>query len=280
MSVSLTEGALSGFREFLTCSEKSENTLQKYLRDAKTFLSFLQNRPVSKEITVAYKERLIGLYAVSSVNSMLAALNAFLEFTGAPGCKVKPLRTQRALFASEDRQLSRKNYEKMIALAKARGKDRLRMAMQTLCNTGVRISELPFITAEAVRQGRAAVSCKGKIREIFIHDELRQMLLAYIKDKGIRSGPVFVTKTGKPVNRSNLWREMRALSRGADVDQQKVFPHNLRHLFARTYYRLKKDIARLADILGHSNIQTTRVYIMTSGSEYRRELGGLGLLVT
>ena len=269
---------LSLFEQFLIKEEKSRNTVEKYIRDANTFLAFADGQAVSKELTLAYKERLTGLFAISSINSMLAALNTFLDFLGFGDCKVKPLKTQRRLFASEDKQLSQEAYEKMIALAKKEGKERLCIVMQTLCNTGIRISELAYITAEAVQTGKVTVNCKGKIREIFIHDQLRELLLDYIRKNGIKTGSLFVTRNGKSLDRSNLWREMRELSRRADVDKEKVFPHNLRHLFARTYYQLKKDIARLADVLGHSNIQTTRIYIQTSGSEYRSELAGLGLM--
>ena len=276
----LNAETLSLFGQFLIKEEKSRNTVEKYIRDANTFLSFAYGQAVSKELTLAYKERLIGLFAISSINSMLAALNTFLDFLGFGDCKVKPLKTQRRLFASEDKQLSQEAYEKMIALAKKEGKERLCIVMQTLCNTGIRISELAYITVEAVQAGKVTVNCKGKIREIFIHDQLRELLLGYIRKTGTRTGSVFVTRNGKSLDRSNLWREMRELSRRADVDKEKVFPHNLRHLFARTYYQLKKDIARLADVLGHSNIQTTRIYIQTSGNEYRSELAGLGLMGT
>ena len=278
--MAINADTLSLFEQHLRGEEKSKNTVQKYLHDANTFLLFSNGREISKELTIAYKEQLVRLLAVSSVNSMLAALGTFLDFLGFGDCKVKPLKTQRRIFASEDKQLTQEAYEKMITLAKREGKDRLCAIMQTLGNTGIRISELSYITAEAVRQGKVTVNCKGKIREIFIHNKLQKLLLKYIKTHNIQSGSVFVTKSGKPVDRSNLWREMQELSCRAEVDKQKAFPHNLRHLFARTYYKLKKDIVRLSDILGHSNIQTTRIYIMTSGNEYRRELAGLGLVVT
>ena len=276
----MEKGALEAFCQHLIREEKSKNTIQKYTHDVTLFMEFLRGRPVNKEVTAAYKERLLSLYAVSSANSMLAAMNTFLEFLGLADCKVRPYKLQRRLFSNEDKELSFTHYKKMIELARADGNDRLLTLMQTLCNTGIRISELPYITAEAVRAGRATVKCKGKIREIFIHKELQKMLIGYAGRHGIISGPVFVTRTGKPVDRSNVWREMQKLSRRAKVDRACVFPHNLRHLFARTYYKAKKDIARLADILGHSNIQTTRIYIATTGKQYRRELAGLGLLIT
>ena len=276
----LSPATLCLFKEHLESEEKSKNTVQKYRHDAEIFLIFLQGRQVSKEMTLAYKERLIGLYAISSVNSMLAALNAFLDFLGLADCKVKPLKMQRRLFTREEKELSCGEYEKIIALGQRKKQDRLCMVIQTLCNTGIRISELPFITAEAVRAGRVTVNCKGKVREIFIHHQLQKLLMEYIEKNGIQTGSVFVTRNGKPIDRSNLWREMKELSKKANIEKGKVFPHNLRHLFARTYYKLKKDIVKLADILGHSNIQTTRIYTMTSGNEYRRELAGLGLLVS
>jgi len=276
----LNESTLAKFQEHLMYQEKSGNTIQKYSHDIRTFLSFLNGRLACKEIALAYKEYLTELYAVASVNSMLAALNTFMEFVGFNDCKVKPLKVQRRLFAHSDRQLTRESYEKMVALARREGKDRLCMLMQTLCNTGIRISELPYITVDAVNRGRVTVNCKGKIREIFIHKQLQLLLIDYIQRQKIVKGSVFVTRNGKPIHRCNVWKEMQSLSFRAHVKKEKVFPHNLRHLFAYTYYKAKKDIAKLADILGHSNIQTTRIYTMTSGIEHRRELAGLGLLIT
>ena len=260
------ENALSAFEQYLRREEKSRATTQKYLRDVRCFGSFLGERALSKEETIAYKEMLTARYAPASVNSMLIALNGFLRFIGRQDCCVRLLKIQRQIFCNEERELTKQELHRLVDAA---GNTRLSLVIQTICGTGIRVSELQYITVAAVRDGKAVVNCKNKTRVIFIPAPIQKMLRAYIKKTGRKAGPVFVTKNGKPLDRSNIWRDMQALCRRADVSPKKVFPHNLRHLFARTFYALKKDIVRLADLLGHSSINTTRIYTMETGTRHR-----------
>ena len=258
--------AIRRFEQHLIAEEKSTATIEKYRRDIHSFFMFLGDRRISKEETVAYKEYLAGRYAPASVNSMLIALNCFLRFSGMPECCVKPLKIQRQIFCSEDKELTRQELHRLV---KAAGNTRLSLVIQTICGTGIRVSELQYITAEAVREGKAVVNCKNKTRVIFIPASLRKQLKAYMKKSGVTAGAVFVTRNGKPLNRRNIWRDMKALCRRAGVAPNKVFPHNLRHLFARTFYSVEKDIVRLADLLGHSSINTTRIYTLETGDKHR-----------
>lgn len=258
--------AIRRFEQHLIAEEKSAATIEKYRRDVRGFFTFLGDRRISKEETVAYKEYLAGRYAPASVNSMLIALNCFLRFIGMPDCCVKPLKIQRQIFCSEDKELTRQELHRLV---KAAGDTRLSLVIQTICGTGIRVSELQYITAEAVREGKAVVNCKNKTRVIFIPASLQKQLKAYMKKTGITAGAVFVTRSGKPLNRRNIWRDMKALCRRAGVASNKVFPHNLRHLFARTFYSVEKDIVRLADLLGHSSINTTRIYTLETGDKHR-----------
>lgn len=258
--------AIRRFEQHLIAEEKSAATIEKYRRDVRGFFMFLGDRRISKEETVAYKEYLAGRYAPASVNSMLIALNCFLRFIGMPDCCVKPLKIQRQIFCSEDKELTRQELHRLV---KAAGDTRLSLVIQTICGTGIRVSELQYITAEAVREGKAVVNCKNKTRVIFIPASLQKQLKAYMKKSGVTAGAVFVTRNGKPLNRRNIWRDMKALCRRAGVAPNKVFPHNLRHLFARTFYSVEKDIVRLADLLGHSSINTTRIYTLETGDKHR-----------
>lgn len=258
--------AIRRFEQHLIAEEKSTATIEKYRRDIHSFFMFLGDRRISKEETVAYKEYLAGRYAPASVNSMLIALNCFLRFSGMPECCVKPLKIQRQIFCSEDKELTRQELHRLV---KAAGDTRLSLVIQTICGTGIRVSELQYITAEAVREGKAVVNCKNKTRVIFIPASLQKQLKAYMKKSGIIAGAVFVTRNGKPLNRRNIWRDMKALCKRAGVAPNKVFPHNLRHLFARTFYSMEKDIIRLADLLGHSSINTTRIYTLETGDKHR-----------
>ena len=258
--------AIRRFEQHLIAEEKSAATVEKYRRDIRSFFMFLSDRRISKEETVAYKEYLAGRYAPASVNSMLIALNCFLRFSGMPDCCVKPLKIQRQIFCSEDKELTRQELHRLV---KAAGDTRLSLVIQTICGTGIRVSELQYITAEAVREGKAVVSCKNKTRVIFIPASLQKQLKAYMKKSGVTAGAVFVTRSGRPLNRRNIWRDMKALCRRAGVASNKVFPHNLRHLFARTFYSVEKDIVRLADLLGHSSINTTRIYTLETGDKHR-----------
>lgn len=266
------------FEEYLYAEERSCNTIEKYIRDIRFFRGRLQGGNVDKSALVKYKKELCERYAAKSVNSMLSSVNAFFVFMGWYDLKVKTLKIQRRIFSDKSKELSKPEYERLLAAAKNRKNKRLYYLMQTVASTGLRVSEIKYVTCEAVRQGQAVINCKGKIRQIFLPKKLCKMLLSYIKERNIKSGSVFVTKTGKPLDRSHIWKMLKSLCEAAGVSRDKVFPHNLRHLFARTFYSLQKDIVRLADILGHSNIETTRIYTMESGAEHRKLLQKLGLL--
>lgn len=250
----------------LEADEKSSATIEKYGRDIRCFLRFLEARTLRKEETLAYKVKLSETYAPASVNSMLTPLNGFLKFLDRRDCCVKLLKVQKQIFSKEEKELTKAEY---LRLVEAAGDRRIGYVLRTICGTGIRISELKYVTAEAVRNGKAVVNCKKKVRYIFFPKELRKILLTYMKRRGIREGAVFVTGSGKNLDRSNVWREMKTLCKKAKVSGEKVFPHNLRHLFARTFYRLEKDIVRLADLLGHSSVNTTRIYTMESGKLHR-----------
>jgi site-specific recombinase XerD len=256
---------VNDFKFFLTEEEKSEATIEKYIRDVRFFGEFISTREITKQEVMEYKKNLIESYAPASVNSMLVSLNCFLHFIERPDCCVKLLKIQRQMFVSEKKELTAAEYRRLL---KAVQGTRLELVIQTICETGIRVSELKYITVEAVEQGRATVDCKNKTRVIFIPSPLRKILLQYIKKSGIEAGSVFVTKTGKPLNRSNIWRDMKALCEKANVTPDKVFPHNLRHLFARTFYSIERDIVRLADLLGHSSINTTRIYTIETGRQH------------
>lgn len=276
----LNETIIADFGKYLRLEEKSAHTVEKYLRDVRHFFAFADTKTIGKEITLAYKQHLLESgYAVRSVNSMLASLNSLLCWLGWHECRVKALKTQKQIFCSEENELSKAEYLRLVQAANRRGNERLSLILQCICSTGIRVSELKFITAEAARVGRAIVSCKGKTRAVFLVKELQKKLLRYMAQQKIRTGCIFVTRSGRPIDRTNIWREMKALCAEADVKQGKVFPHNLRHLFARVFYALEKDIAKLADILGHSSINTTRIYIVSSGTEHRRRMEHMHLLV-
>lgn len=275
----VTNSMLGSFKKFLTADEKSNATLEKYMRDVHHFANFANERLLDKALILEYKSYLEQEYAVRSANSMLAALNALLRFAGWHDLCVKQFKVQKDAYCSEEKELTKAEYTSLIRAAESKKNERLSLVVQTICGTGIRVSELQCITVEAARKGEAIVSCKGKTRKIFIVVALRKKLLRYAAAQGIQSGIIFVTKTGKPLNRSNIWREMKALCEDAGVSPEKVFPHNLRHLFARTFYSIEKDIAKLADILGHSNINTTRIYIITTGAEHQRRMENMRLII-
>lgn len=260
---------LSAFNQYLISEEKSAATVEKYLRDVRSFAEFLADREVSKEETIAYKEYLTQQYAPASVNSMLVALNGFLRFLGKPDCSVRLLKIQRQIFCREEKELTEPEYQRLV---KAAGDTQLSFILQTICGTGIRISELQSITVEAVRVGKAVVNCKNKTRVIFIPAPLQKILKQYIRKTGLKAGSVFISQNGKPLDRSSVWRQMKRLCKKANVPPEKVYPHNLRHLFARIFYRIKKDIVRLADILGHSSINTTRIYTLETGQRHLNDL--------
>ena len=279
-TIIIDETMVEMFKEHLRLEEKSENTIEKYIRDVKAFSSYVNGRTVTKEITIEYKQTLLEKgFAVRSINSMIASLNSFFLFIGKTDLIIKTIKEQRQLFCSEDKELSKEEYTRLVNAAKSKGNWRLSLIIQTICGTGIRVSELKYITVEAVERGEAVVLCKGKRRSVFIVKALQKKLMRYIKEQKIKTGSVFVTKTGKPINRTNIWRDMKNLCKEADVNPQKVFPHNLRHLFARVFYGIEKDIAKLADILGHSSINTTRIYIISTGSEHRQRMEGMRLVV-
>ena len=260
---------ISRFKQYLLTEEKGSVTVEKYLRDVRCFYSFLDNRAISKEETIAYKEHLTQQYAPASVNSMQVALNCFLRFIGKTDCCVKQLKIQRQIFCGEEKELTQSEYQLLVKAAKT---TRLSLVIQTICSTGIRVSELQYITVEAVRVGKAVVNCKNKTRVIFIPMSIQKLLKTYIKKSGVTAGSVFVTRSRKPLNCRNIWRDMKALCEQAGVSPDKVSPHNLRHLFARTFYSVDKDIVRLADLLGHSSVDTTRIYTRETGSEHRHRL--------
>ena len=275
----ITNSMIGDFANYLRSDEKSDNTIEKYLRDVRAFTVFTEAREISKTVVMEFKTSLVKNYEFTSANSMIAAVNAFLRFMGWMDCCIKQFKVQKKAFCSEEKELTKAEYIRLVNTAKLKGNERLNLILQTICGTGIRVSELQFITVEAVRKGEAVVSCKNKTRTVFIVRELQKKLLSYIKTKGITTGCIFITKSGKPMSRCNIWREMKALCEQAGVSPDKVFPHNLRHLFARTFYGIEKDIAKLADILGHSSINTTRIYIITTGAEHKRKMENMRLII-
>jgi site-specific recombinase XerD len=274
----ITEKRLCAFRRYLAEEEKSEITIAKYLQDIRQFWKWNKEQPVTKEVVIRYKEALVSQgYAVRSINSKLASLNSLLTFCGWTDCKVKNLRMQRQIFCPQERELTREEYRRLLQVAEKQ--PRLHLLLQTICGTGIRVSELQYFTVEAVSRGQVTVQCKNKIRTIFVPRKLKQKLLRYAGEQRITSGPIFVTRSGQPLHRSNIWAQMKKLCGAAKVEQSKVFPHNLRKLFAKIYYSAEKDIAKLSDILGHSSINTTRIYIMSTGDEHQRQIERLGLVI-
>ena len=268
------------FRNYLLGEERSAATIEKYGRDVLAFLSWLSDcEEISKEVVVGYKQAIIGKYKTTSANSMLVSVNRFLDFIGKKDFQVKLFKIQRNPFRKKDKELTKEDYNRLILAAKAKSSSRLFLMIQAICSTGIRVSEHRFITREALERGRITIYNKGKERVVFLPKKLKKCLLQYCRQNGIYSGPVFVTKNGTPVNRCNVWAEMKALCKEAGVSPEKVFPHNLRHLFAVTYYRMQKDIVHLADILGHSNIEYTRIYTFTSEEEHARVLSRMCLLI-
>lgn len=276
----LTNKAIHRYALYLREQERAPATIQKYVRDLTALWDWLAGRPLTKAVLIEWKEALMASHAPATVNSMLAAVNSFFCFTGWGDITVKLLKIQKALFCDECRELTRAEYARLVSAAQKKGNERLSLIMQTICATGIRVSELRFITAEAVATGRAEVCNKGKRRTIFLPDRLRRLLRKYLQKEKKTAGAVFTTRTGRPLDRSNIWRDMKNLCESAGVEAGKVFPHNLRHLFAKTYYSLEKDLSRLADILGHSSVNTTRIYTVESGGVHQRQLERMGLIIT
>lgn len=276
----LTSETIQNFKKYLKEEEKSKNTIEKYMRDVWEFTTYMNGAEITKESVIAYKDKLISKnYAVRSINSMLASLNSLFSFLNWMDCRVKSIKLQRQIYCPEEKELTKAEYMRLVNAAKQKGNERLNLILQTICGTGIRVSELQYITVEAVKNGEAIVSLKGKTRSVFIVKELKKKLLRYVAEQRIQTGAVFITRTCKPISRTNIWREMKGICEQAGVNPQKVFPHNLRHLFARVFYGIEKDIVKLADILGHSSINTTRIYIISTGDEHRKRMENMRLIL-
>ena len=276
--MNLSIDQMKEFANYLMQEEKSNATQEKYLRDVQSFYAYAGGNEITKELVISWKKKLIEKgYAVRSINSMLASINSLLFYLGLHDCKVKNIRIQRQTYCTEDKELTKEEYLRLLNASKKN--EQLYLILQTICGTGIRVSELRYFTVEAVKKGCVIVDCKNKTRTIFVPGKLKSILLNYAKAHGIGAGAIFVTRTGRPLDRSNIWSAMKKLCKTAGVKASKVFPHSLRKLFARTFYRVEKDIAKLADLLGHSNINTTRIYIMTTGVEHRRRIDRLGLII-
>lgn len=275
----LSEKHMMQYREYLCAEERSAGTIDKYIRDLTAFLCWLDGKPVTKEQNTCWKEHLLAQhYAPVTINSMLAALNGLMHFLGWEECRVKFLKIQRRLFRETKRELTRQEFQRLLAAAQAHGQERLALLMETICATGIRVSEVKYITVEAARSGRTEIALKGKIRTILLPRKLARKLLQYAEKNKTASGEIFLTGNGKSLSRQQIWAEMKKLCQCAGVTPSKVFPHNLRHLFAIAFYRLCKDIVLLADVLGHSSVETTRIYLVTSGAEHARKLDKLGFV--
>lgn len=276
---SLTANHIAQFENHLRQEERAAGTIEKYLRDITCFWVWLDGRSVTKELVVSWKSYLMEKnYAASTVNSMLAAVNVLFGFLGWVDCRIKSLRIQRKVFRDVSKELTKPEYQRLVATAEGSGKERLALLMETICATGIRVSEVKYITLEAAQAGRSEIILKGKIRSILIQAKLCRKLIKYAKKHKIVSGEIFLTRTGRPMTRRQIWAEMKAVCQAAGVDKSKVFPHNLRHLFARTFFQVCRDIVKLADVLGHSSIETTRIYLISTGIEHARQLERLELV--
>ncbi|MBP3361792.1 MAG: tyrosine-type recombinase/integrase [Clostridia bacterium] len=274
----ITIKLINQFKNYLIYEEKSKATIEKYIRDITAFMIWIGERELEKTMVIEYKQKIVTEYAPKSVNSMLSSLNSFFIHSGRHDCIVKTLKIQKQIFANKEKELTKAEYERLLVAAEKKSNRRLYLLMQTICATGIRISELKYITVSAVQSGQATINCKGKMRVVILPKELCKMLKGYIRESNIKGGSVFVSRTGKPLDRSYIWKMLKSLCESAGVSKDKVFPHNFRHLFARTYYSLEKDVVRLADILGHSSVNTTRIYTMETGDMHRRQIQRLGLL--
>lgn len=275
----MTKEAVDNYCNWLASCEKSEGTIQKYRHSLLQFMAYANGRSVDKGSVLIWKEYLKSHFAPITVNGALTALNGFFRFYRWEDCRVRFLKISTSPFCQESRELSKEDYQKLVRAAWDKGNERLALLIQTVCSSGIRISELEYVTVESALRGKAEVDCKGRVRTVILTRQLCTMLLGYAKQKGIVSGRIFITRSGNSLDRSNIWREMKALGEEAGVEKDKIFPHNLRHLFARTYYEAEKDLSKLADILGHSDVNTTRIYTKESGSRHRMQLEKLGLLM-
>ena len=276
---SFTPQQIQVYARHIQQEEKSAATMEKYLRDIRAFTLWLDGREITKELCLEWKVHLMERnYAPTTINAMLSALNSLLEFLGLRECRVKFLKIQRRLFRDADRELTRDDYQRLLDAAHKSGRERLGLLVETIGATGIRVSEVRYITVEAAQQGKAEIALKGKIRTILLPGKLCRKLLNYAKKQKTASGAIFRTRNGTELGRRQIWAELKGLCKHAGVEPKKVFPHNLRHLFATVFYRACRDIAKLADLLGHSSIETTRIYLLTSGTEHQRELERLGLV--
>lgn len=276
----LTPDLIRQFVIHLQEQERAQATIQKYVHDLTELLRFTANEELTKTAIICWKQHLAEVHAPATVNSMLAAVNSFLVYMNWQDLTVKQLKIQKSLFLKEEKELTRAEYARLVQAAERQENQRLSLVIQTICATGIRVSELRFITVEAIQTARVEINNKGKRRTVFLPEKLRRLLRKYAQKQKKTAGAVFTTRTGKPLDRSNIWRDMKALCQSAHVDPQKVFPHNLRHLFARTYYSLERDLSRLADILGHTNISTTRIYTAESGAIHAKQIERMGLIIT
>ena len=275
----ITAQRVNEFANHLRAEERSAGTIENYVRHIRAFAAWLAGGAVTKEAAAGWKAHLMSAgYAAATINAMLGSLNRFLAFMDWREYQVKTLRLQRRLFRDDSRELTRAEYDRLLAAAHAQGRERMALLMETICATGIRVSEVRYLTVEAVQKGRAEIALKGKFRTILIPGKLRKKLLKYARKNKTVSGEIFLTRNGKPMSRKQIWAEMKALCKAAGVAASKVFPHNLRHLFARTFYRVCRDVAKLADVLGHSSIETTRIYLISTGAEHEKQLERLGLV--
>ncbi len=263
---------LSDFARQLQEDERSPATIENYLRHIRAFAAWAGGQAVTKDLATQWKEHLISQYRPGTVNTMLVSLNRFFAFLGWYDCQVKTLRIQRRLFREDSRELTRAEYERLVSAAQASGRERLVLLLETICSTGIRVSEVKYITVEALKLGKAEISLKGKIRTILLPNKLCRKLLKYAKKQKTVSGEVFLTRNGKGMSRKQIWAEMKSICAKAKVAATKVFPHNLRHLFARVFYKACRDVAKLADVLGHSSMETTRIYLISTGVEHAHTL--------
>ena len=276
----VTEESIRKYCEWLSNCEKSEGTIEKYRSYLLQFRNYTRERNVDQGIVLMWKHYLRSRFAPVTVNGALSAINGYFKFYRWEDCGVRFIKIGVSPFCQESRELSKEEYQRLVEAAINRGNERLSLLIQTICSSGIRISELVYVTVEAVQKGKAEVDCKGRVRTVLLTKQLCVMLLEYAKRRGITEGTIFITRNGNALDRSNIWREMKALGAEAGVEKDKIFPHNLRHLFAKTYYAAEKDISKLADILGHSDVNTTRIYTRESGNRHRMQLENLGLLVT
>ena len=280
MTYTMTEEQMWAFEANLRMEERSESTIQKYVTAIMALYTFLpEGKTITKEQLLTWKKQISAVFAANTVNVMISAVNSFFAFLSWVDLRIRQIKIQQRIYRDKERELTREEYMRLLDAARESKNLRLFYLMQTLGGTGIRVSELKYVTVESLERGSAVVDCKGKQRIVLIPKKLRKALQAYCRQANLTSGPVFVTKTGKPLNRSNIWKEMRKLCTVANVEPRKVFPHNFRHLFAVAFYKLEKDIAKLADLLGHASINTTRIYIMESSAEHERQMECLGLIV-